>query len=65
MAVATVGSIVTVGGAAFGSAETYLNTKGSLNGTVSKFEWIIQNKQVTHRMFIPGDEINGFLLCYE
>ena len=32
---------------------------GSLNGIVGRFEWIIQNQQVTHRMFVPGGEING------
>lgn len=33
--------------------------QGSLNGTVGRFEWIIQNQQVTHRMFVPGGGING------
>ena len=32
---------------------------GSLNGTVGRFEWIIQNQQVTHRYFVPGGGING------
>ena len=32
---------------------------GSLNGVAGRFEWIVQNQQVTHRMFVPGGGING------
>ena len=38
---------------------TLYQLQGSLNGTVGRFEWIIQNQQVTHRMFVPGGGING------
>lgn len=37
---------------------TLYQLQGSLNGTVGRFEWIIQNQQVTHRMFVPGGGIN-------
>jgi filamentous hemagglutinin len=32
---------------------------GSLNGVAGRFEWIIENGQVTHRMFVPGGTVNG------
>ena len=32
---------------------------GSLNGKDGRFEWIVQNEQVTHRMFVEGGGING------
>lgn len=38
---------------------TLYQLQGSLNGTAGRFEWIIQNQQVTHRMFVPGGGING------
>ena len=38
---------------------TLYQLQGSLNGTVGRFEWIIQNQQVTHRIFVPGGGING------
>ncbi len=38
---------------------TLYQLKGSLNGVEGRFEWIVQNNQVTHRMFVPGGEING------
>ena len=38
---------------------TLYQLQGSLNGVVGRFEWIIQNQKVTHRMFVPGGEING------
>ena len=38
---------------------TLYQLQGSLNGTVGRFEWIIQNQQVTHRMFVSGGGING------
>ena len=38
---------------------TLYQIEGSLNGKVGRFEWIIQNQQVTHRMFVPGGRING------
>lgn len=32
---------------------------GSLNGKYGRFEWIVQDNAVTHRMFVPGGGING------
>ena len=32
---------------------------GSLNGVSGRFEWIIQDGQVTHRMFIQNGTMNG------
>ena len=33
--------------------------EGSLNGKIGRFEWIVENQQVVHRMFVEGGEING------
>ena len=33
--------------------------EGSFNGKMGRFEWIIQNQQITHRMFVEGGGING------
>ena len=33
--------------------------EGSLNGVSGRFEWIIQDGQATHRMFIQNGTING------
>ena len=33
--------------------------EGSLNGVDGRFEWIIEDGRVTHRMFIRGGVING------
>ena len=33
--------------------------EGSYNGTIGRFEWIIQDNTVTHRMFVPNGTING------
>ena len=33
--------------------------KGALNGVEGRFEWILQDGNVTHRMFIAGGEITG------
>ena len=38
---------------------TLYQLQGSLNGTAGRFEWIVQNQQVTHRMFVKGGTING------
>ncbi len=38
---------------------TLYQIQGSLNGVSGRFEWIVQNQQVTHRMFIIGGGING------
>ena len=38
---------------------TLYQLQGSLNGVTGRFEWIVQNHQVTHRMFVPGGGING------
>ncbi len=33
--------------------------EGSLNGHLGRFEWIVQDHQVTHRLFVKGGGING------
>ena len=38
---------------------TLYQLEGSLNGVVGRFEWIVQNYEVTHRMFVEGGGING------
>ncbi|MFR8011653.1 MAG: RHS repeat-associated core domain-containing protein [Clostridia bacterium] len=38
---------------------TLYQLQGSLNGVEGRFEWIVQNQQVTHRMFVKGGTING------
>ena len=38
---------------------TLYQLQGSLNGIAGRFEWIVQNQQVTHRMFVPGGSMNG------
>jgi len=42
-----------------GNGATLYQLDGSLNGTVGRFEWIIQNGMTTHRMFVPGGTMNG------
>ncbi len=37
----------------------FYQLEGSLNGTAGRFEWIIQDQKVTHRMFVKGGTING------
>jgi len=32
---------------------------GSLNGKAGRFEWIVENGQVTHRYFTGGGTLNG------
>lgn len=32
---------------------------GNLNGVDGRFEWIVNNNKVTHRMFVKGGGING------
>lgn len=39
--------------------ETLYQLAGSLNGVAGRFEWIIQDGSVTHRMFIQGGTMNG------
>jgi len=34
-------------------------TRMNLNGEAGRFEWIVQNQQVTHRLFVKGGGING------
>lgn len=41
-----------------GNASLY-QLSGSLNGKYGRFEWIVQDNAVTHRMFVPGGGING------
>jgi len=38
---------------------TLYQLDGSLNGVVGRFEWIIQDGSVTHRMFIQNGTMNG------
>jgi len=38
---------------------TLSQIEGSNNGVAGRFEWIIDNGQVTHRMFVQGETING------
>ena len=38
---------------------TLYQLDGSLNGVSGRFEWIIQDGQVTHRMFIQNGTMNG------
>ena len=33
--------------------------EGSLNGVDGRFEWIVQDGKVTHRMFVPNGKITG------
>jgi filamentous hemagglutinin len=33
--------------------------EGSLNGVAGCFEWIVDNGNVTHRMFVRGGTMNG------
>ena len=33
--------------------------EGSQNGVLGRFEWIVENGQVTHRMFVEGGKITG------
>ena len=37
---------------------TLYQIPGSLNGKEGRFEWIVQNQQITHRLFVEGG-ING------
>lgn len=38
---------------------TLYQLEGSLNGVAGRFEWIVQNQAVTHRMFVKGGALNG------
>ena len=38
---------------------TLYQLEGSLNGVPGRYEWIIQDGQVTHRMFIQNGTMNG------
>jgi hypothetical protein len=33
--------------------------EGSLNGVAGRFEWIVDQGAVTHRMFVEGGTVNG------
>ena len=33
--------------------------EGSLNGISGRFEWIVDDGNVTHRMFVQGGTVNG------
>ena len=41
-----------------GNATLY-QLPGSLNGVSGRFEWIVQDQQVMHRLFVKGGGING------
>jgi filamentous hemagglutinin len=39
---------------------TYLyQTEGSLNGVTGRYEWIVENGVMTHRMFVANGTMNG------
>jgi RHS repeat-associated protein len=38
---------------------TLYQVEGSLNSTAGRFEWIVQDGNVTHRLFVPGGTLNG------
>ena len=38
---------------------TLYQVLGSLNGVDGRFEWVVQNNYVTHRLFVRGGSING------
>ncbi len=38
---------------------TLLQLEGSLNGVAGRFEWIIDQGAVTHRMFVGGGAVTG------
>lgn len=38
---------------------TLYQLEGSLNGMPGRFEWIVQDQFVTHRLFVAGGGING------
>jgi len=38
---------------------TLYQLEGSLNGVAGRFEWIVQDQSVTHRLFVAGGGING------
>ncbi|URZ03169.1 hypothetical protein [Clostridium felsineum] len=42
-----------------GKGATLYQVNGSLSGVEGRFEWITQNGNVTHRMFVTGGEMNG------
>lgn len=41
------------------SGANLYQVEGSLNGAAGRSEWIVQEGQVTHRMFVPGGSANG------
>ena len=41
------------------NSATLYQLDGSLNGVAGRFEWIIQDGNVTHRMFIRKGTMNG------
>lgn len=41
------------------SNATLYQLDGALNGIAGRFEWIIQDGSITHRMFIQGGKMNG------
>lgn len=41
------------------SGATLYQVEGSLNGVAGRFEWIVDGGNVTHRMFVRGDTLNG------
>ena len=41
------------------SGKTLYQLEGSYNGVPGRFEWIVDNGEVTHRMFIQGGTISG------
>ena len=41
------------------SGVTLYQIEGSLNGTAGRFEWIVSEGSVTHRLFVPNGTMNG------
>ena len=41
------------------SGATLYQINGSLNGIIGRYEWIVNNTVVTHRLFVEGGTLNG------
>ena len=41
---------------------TLYQLEGSFNGVSGRFEWIVQDQMITHRMFVKGGSINGIAI---
>jgi hypothetical protein len=43
-----------------GRGATLYQLEGSFSGVAGRFEWIIQDGAMTHRMFVGGGTVNGY-----